>query len=276
MPKLHEDDPSSQRELNPRALHSSKLTIHEACSCTTAAPTYFKSVRIRGRQYIDGGVWANNPAVEAWNEARLMTTTGAGPKLLLSIGTGRQKEQSRFGLLRLAKFAFRHIASTTGPDQEARGLFNNDSDTKYFRFTVPADARHKGLHKIRLAECKKKRRRQRAQDEANDPGWPAQVYEARRDDELLRAEAVSEAAASAEGSSSGFAPDDYTYTTFDKLRDRTIAYLYTGPPRNSSHFSVPDSMLECAQLLWDRSSRRREANSQRWNDFRNHPGPTST
>lgn len=48
-------------ELDPRTLEHADLQIHEACSATSAAPTYFRPVMLRGRKYLDGAVWENNP-----------------------------------------------------------------------------------------------------------------------------------------------------------------------------------------------------------------------
>lgn len=110
---------SGKGEYNPKSLHHSRLAIHEACSPTTAAPTYFYSICLRGRKYIDGGVWANNPAGVAWNEAVLMAQPPNSndkrrpvmPKMLLSIGTGEHSESSRFGFS-IVGYGFRSITST--------------------------------------------------------------------------------------------------------------------------------------------------------------------
>jgi patatin-like phospholipase/acyl hydrolase len=54
----------------------------DAAHATSAAPTYFEPVRLGPRTLVDGGVFAINPAVFAYVEAR------AQPELLLSLGTG--------------------------------------------------------------------------------------------------------------------------------------------------------------------------------------------
>jgi patatin-like phospholipase/acyl hydrolase len=68
------------------------FAMSEAALATSAAPTYFAPVRLDrgpGRPYlalVDGGVFANNPALSAFAETR---RSGAEPDvLMLSLGTG--------------------------------------------------------------------------------------------------------------------------------------------------------------------------------------------
>jgi patatin-like phospholipase/acyl hydrolase len=63
-------------------LRSDDVSMVDAAHATSAAPTYFEPVRLGNRTYVDGGVFAINPAVFAYVEAR------AQPELLLSLGTG--------------------------------------------------------------------------------------------------------------------------------------------------------------------------------------------
>jgi patatin-like phospholipase/acyl hydrolase len=58
------------------------VSMVDAAHATSAAPTYFEPVPIGARTFVDGGVFAVNPAVFAYVEAQ------AAPDLLLSLGTG--------------------------------------------------------------------------------------------------------------------------------------------------------------------------------------------
>ena len=80
--------------------------IADAALATAAAPTYFPSHEFDGRALVDGGVFANNPAVAAIVEA--LKRTGAGrigtdDLLVVSLGTGvhedgfDQRTVSRWG-----------------------------------------------------------------------------------------------------------------------------------------------------------------------------------
>ena len=46
------------------------MTIVEAALATSAATTFFKSVTIGVRKYVDGALGSNNPVEYVWNEAQ--------------------------------------------------------------------------------------------------------------------------------------------------------------------------------------------------------------
>jgi hypothetical protein len=81
----------------PKALHDQHVKIADVAVATTAAPTYFPHRRIDGCDYVDGGMWANDPSLMAFAEAMRIQQFGEGtansPSFddvhLLSIGTGR-------------------------------------------------------------------------------------------------------------------------------------------------------------------------------------------
>jgi uncharacterized protein len=69
--------------------------VREVARATSAAPTYFEAVRVRSLSevpydVIDGGVFANNPALCAYAEARakLPKCPTASEMVMLSLGTG--------------------------------------------------------------------------------------------------------------------------------------------------------------------------------------------
>lgn len=59
-----------------------------AAEATSAAPTYFEPVLVAGAPLIDGGVFAGNPAMCAYAEARRLRPSSS--VRLLSLGTGSQ------------------------------------------------------------------------------------------------------------------------------------------------------------------------------------------
>lgn len=61
-----EEDPL---EHNPRTLGGKALHMWKACTATSAAPFYFKSMDIGRDEFLDGGAGNNNPSNIAWNEA---------------------------------------------------------------------------------------------------------------------------------------------------------------------------------------------------------------
>jgi patatin-like phospholipase/acyl hydrolase len=54
---------------------------------TSAAPTYFEPLALDGRSLVDGGVFANNPAMCAYAEAERLAPADA--HLIVSLGTGQ-------------------------------------------------------------------------------------------------------------------------------------------------------------------------------------------
>lgn len=82
--------------------------LRDVARATSAAPTYFEATRIRSRSevpypLIDGGVFANNPAMCAYAEARSMTFPGerkdnptARNMVILSLGTGGMRREYKY------------------------------------------------------------------------------------------------------------------------------------------------------------------------------------
>lgn len=62
------------------------ISLVDAVLASTAAPSFFPSATVAGSSFIDGGMWANNPALLALLDAR---TLGAENPKLVSLGTGR-------------------------------------------------------------------------------------------------------------------------------------------------------------------------------------------
>jgi patatin-like phospholipase/acyl hydrolase len=83
----------------PKALHDQDTKVADVAVATTAAPTYFPHRQIDGNDYVDGGMWANDPSLLAFVEAtriqQFEAANEGSPNLdgsdvhLLSIGTGR-------------------------------------------------------------------------------------------------------------------------------------------------------------------------------------------
>lgn len=264
----HSPRPHYVDELNPRTLQGSKLFISQACQCTTAAPSYFKRVQLYGRKYIDGGVIANNPALEAWNEGIYMANPTQQlqpklPKLLLSIGTGMPREHSRFGMKSLALGALQNITNTRAAHNAMLGIRQTWPVLEYFRFDVPENPHHPqgGLSDIDLDQCRRKRK-SNPYPNMLIPGSPADIVQRfEQRDRQLRQNAE-------ENTERGYKPNKYRYVTFDKIRDRTARYCGTTGARND--------IQNCAQILRDQSIQRRNNNHGRWTNFRNHPDPNHT
>jgi patatin-like phospholipase/acyl hydrolase len=83
------------------------FTLAEVARATSAAPTYFEAFPLRDWALVDGGVFANNPAMCAY--AEVIRFQPAADVVLLSLGTGQRTRQRSFadvedwGLIEWAK-----------------------------------------------------------------------------------------------------------------------------------------------------------------------------
>lgn len=67
-------------------------TLAAAAKATSSAPTYFPAFKYEGMLLVDGGIFANNPAVCTLSEYR--NKSNYHINFLLSLGTGEQKRKS--------------------------------------------------------------------------------------------------------------------------------------------------------------------------------------
>jgi len=65
------------------------ILIADAVLASTAAPTFFPSAQVAGSTFVDGALWANNPAMLALLEARDLSGGFLDNLRLLSLGCGR-------------------------------------------------------------------------------------------------------------------------------------------------------------------------------------------
>lgn len=66
-----------------------QIRIVDAVLASTAAPTFFPSAQVAGSSFVDGALWANNPALIALLDARdLLATPSLDEHRVLSLGCG--------------------------------------------------------------------------------------------------------------------------------------------------------------------------------------------
>ena len=95
---------------HPRLRRDHKIPMWAVAMATAAAPTYFPTFRLPGEEarLIDGGVWANNPAMVGVTEAISMFGCELKELRVLSLGTtasvrARQSRLDNAGVLRWAR-----------------------------------------------------------------------------------------------------------------------------------------------------------------------------
>jgi len=72
--------------------YSKNVEVWQVCRATSAAPCYFKPVKIEGLKYRDGAQWKSNPATEIFNEVTETyrnTSKRSNIKAFVSVGCGR-------------------------------------------------------------------------------------------------------------------------------------------------------------------------------------------
>ncbi|KEQ74516.1 FabD/lysophospholipase-like protein [Aureobasidium namibiae CBS 147.97] len=138
------------------------IPIWKIARATSAAPSYFKSMKVDGLRLMDGGLLANNPSQLARNEVISMhryhpsgsckpptgETSGNGAdgiRFLVSLGTGKQANQHiTRNLLSVVKFALKQM---TNPEVVHKNLQDSLDPRMYYRFNV-----EEGLKKMNLDE----------------------------------------------------------------------------------------------------------------------------
>jgi predicted acylesterase/phospholipase RssA len=133
-------------------------TIWQAARATSAATSYFESIKIGGEEFIDGATPANNPIFHLWDEAdqTFGDATDSSWDLeeriscILSIGTG-EKAPRPFGdnPVEIGRSVMRMAMD---PDEKAREFERSRprllQSGSYFRFNVEKGLEKVGLHDI--------------------------------------------------------------------------------------------------------------------------------
>ena len=134
---LHQSETAQGRETdrNPGPAHD--IPIWRVARATSAAPGYFKPMKIRKLAYLDGGFGTNNPCEEIFEEVRKMNNhTENCASIIVSVGTGIDKEWGRFKKLGPSRFInFLNVARKWASDsQEAHVRMVNRSQGAPFKY----------------------------------------------------------------------------------------------------------------------------------------------
>ncbi|MCJ1405065.1 hypothetical protein MMC11_008291 [Xylographa trunciseda] len=143
-PAIDAEMPYRTKLRNPGPADSCR--IWEAARATSAAPSYFKPIKIDGATYVDGGFGFNNPSREIVTEVlRVHNDADDCINCLVSIGTGRPKK-SKDDFFKPGRMNwFRNLSTvlkaaydsdSTHEDTES---FMMARELPYFRFNVEAD-----------------------------------------------------------------------------------------------------------------------------------------
>jgi hypothetical protein len=140
---------------NPSAISTLDPTILEAALATSAAPTYFSDITIKGSRFVDGAIGANNPTAVLEEEASDLwceDTRNLQPlvKCFMSLGTGHP------GLRSISDKGLKHLVKTLEKEATQTEETNHQFISRWqdyvtrgrcFRFNVA-----RGLEKVKIAE----------------------------------------------------------------------------------------------------------------------------
>ena len=154
---IEKRDPFFYRSRRARLDPRYDVPMRVAARATSAAPTYFEPAKVEwpGDRdvLVDGGVFANNPAMCAFAEAWPLLRDGARPEeevLLVSLGTGqyirpfRYEDAKDWGVAGWAKpildVIFDGVSDTV--DYQLRQILppGTDGAARYYRFQAKLDA----------------------------------------------------------------------------------------------------------------------------------------
>jgi hypothetical protein len=259
-------------------------------------------------RYMDGGVGANNPAFLAATEALQMDRARREGKedlsLLISVGTGQPKAQSRFGtgLIPLFKYMRKLITASEPAHIATRGLLRG-MGAPYYRFDVPTP----GLSNMKLDECKVTRKNKKKDKDAvhqngsvlngasavppteatptvNPPAviLPTEGNAMRLGNSSIEPSSSSEQTSAKRSPApnnettprkSHYKPDEYTYNTFEKIKSETNKYCTRGPSMNGE--DIRQKLTEAARVLVYYRRCREHGTPEKWEKFTGNPSQSS-
>ena len=128
------------------------FAMKDVARATSAAPTYFEPYEVRSMQphggLVDGGIFANNPAMCGWVEARKLYPDAE--VLVVSLGTGQHTrpihvaEARRWGLAGWAQpilaCVFDGVADTVDHQMQTVCAAGVDGRPRYYRFQTELDS----------------------------------------------------------------------------------------------------------------------------------------
>ena len=243
---------------------SDDLKVWEVARATTAAPTYFPVMYIGQDAFMDGGVGANNPTTLAMTNARQITRTREHKvSILVSIGTGKLEEPSRFGhvpvlghMPALFKLAKKNLTATEPVHENTQRIIQNQSPerTYYVRFNEDRQLGHMPLNDWRVKNNGRLIRR--AWNALRSSRSNATVNP---DTQNSRLTLVDRRA------TQPVLNEDCVYKTVDRIESCTRDYLTRAPRENVEE--TQHHVRACAERLVAKARERRSADPDRWAYF---------
>lgn len=267
---LHRSTTIQERVLdrNPGLAHD--IPIWQVARATSAAPTYFEPQKTGDLEYLDGGMGANNPCEEIYDEVRKMNNNSDKcVRVILSIGTGKNNKAARFSGQGLTRYwNYLNWAKKWASDSQethmrmlkTRDRIPSEERFDYFRLNV-----EEGLDAMKLDEWRVRGSLRTNVGKAigtlrsgKTPSSGSKMSDNAEGDEGSAAEKKPCIPLAPESSQGSGIPDWLLAKnmTLDSIRAHTESYLAKSEVRNW--------LEHCAAILVENRRRRTKADPQRW------------
>ena len=271
---LHRSATKEERSFDrnhPALAHD--IPIWQVARATSAAPTYFKPMKIDKLEYLDGGFGTNNPCIKIYDEVRKMNNNSDKcAKVVVSIGTGKNNRMSRFtrkgnGLPRYFNYInFARKAASESEKPHADMLTKQKhSNHKFLYFRLNVDH---GLDVMKLDEWRTRGRVRIGIGRGigklrttRNTSYKIQETKARavhRSEKLVEDEDSSESSDESDKDLLSMIPKwgQARNKTLESIRSHTSSYLEKA--------EVKDWIIDIARILVDDRRLRAEKDLERW------------
>lgn len=275
------DNLHRNEELNNRMLHrnpgvANKNEIWKVARATSAAPTYFKPMKIDDDEYLDGGFGANNPCAEIYDEVRRMNNSAEHcVGLVVSVGTGKHL-QGRFQGTGLRRYiGYLNFAAKWAADAEEKHIGMTRLNLPYYaRFNVESalggmkldEWRYRGSLRLKTGETISKLRSRRRE---HDPQTTTKKETPLDNGPSSSSPSPSPSPASSSSSissspSSSSSPDTKRIPKFFRPKNKTLERITKFTGEYLSQPEINDLIISYARRLVETRRARAYQDKDRW------------
>ena len=249
---------------NPGLAHD--IPIWQVARATSAAPTYFEPPKTGDLEYLDGGMGANNPCEEIYDEVRRMNNNSNNcVRVILSVGTGKNNKTARFSGNGLSRYwNYVNWAKKWASDSQETHIrmlkVQEREKLQYFRLNV-----EKGLDEMKLDEWRVRGALRTTAGKAigrirslkKSSGHPGSCNNERNDGDSTaeKAHCIPHVSESSQESTipAWFQPKN---ATLDSIRNQTKDYL--------DRQDIKLWLQDCAKILVEIRRSRAKQDPQKW------------
>lgn len=271
---LKPNDEFSNRILHRNPGPANTNEIWKVARATSAAPTYFKPMKIDNDKHLDGGFGRNNPCTEIYDEVRRMNNSAERcVGLIVSVGTGKLQQPRLEGkgvkkYFRFLKFAIKWVSDS----EEKHDSMTRLNLPNYARFNVESalgamkldEWRERGSLRLKTGEIISKLRSRRGKHEAQTTTKEKKAH-------ALDNDTSSPSSSSASPTTSPSPPQKTSemrknIPKFFQPKNKTLEKITILTGEYLSQPEIQDLMMSYAQRLVDTRRARVNQDKDRWEE----------